>query len=599
MIDKLNSFKKKYSKIKILVLIIITLCVAYVITNLNSIHVIRNETQRSTIGLEKKGYQVLELHNTQLLKININIPFDRKKNSQIAFDLIQDDVKDTYVYRIKSRDYSWTWLDLKFNYNKFRNNKAILKVNFEKTNLGFLFLRSKVKEIDPYVGEYYIDNHNTGYVLNVINQTCTFKNFFKYFILSFILLSGLIYIIKKIPKFPITCLYLCLVISQALRLNLENLPITDEWVLSTWLINYKDGFIDRGLIGSLIYGVKEFFNSDFFISKQMLSNIIIIIYFFVFVLIGCFINLCERRKIISKFALIIWVLSPSFITYFLNDKTIGRIDLLLIAFYLISLYFINKKKYFAGFVVSCLALMTYEAYACLSLPFVILYMAYMVVIKSNSNNSKSRVLFFVYCVSLIFLSFYLHLYGRLDPNIISFEYFCKEIYDITNFKISCDILSFYPFQRPNSYQPEIEIFHYHFLIFLNLILLTVFFIYFFIPFVFLFKKSSFYKKNFYIGIFLTIFGLAITIISHTAFDYHRYITLYYNSFIIFILFLCISDNAIKLSLTFLYNSIFRKSWKYILVFYGLSFLLDFSQSGVQPITQYGNNVIFIINNLFS
>ena len=330
-----------------------------------------------------------------------------------------------------------------------------------------------------------------------------------------------------------------------------------------WLINYSNGFVRRGLIGEILIKVSSIIN----------FNLQYLVLFFLIFLLAIFYK--KSYNLISKieYGKIYYFLifSPFFFFFYLVNHSAGiRKEFLL---YIFFIYLITDEKidiskyklYFYSLVFSILILV-HEGLI-FYLPFYFLF----IIFKSNKKNLKTT--FFnmglVVCCSLLFALLSIKFNGS-DEHVVKI---CESL--TYNVKESCatggainhlkDGLS-YSINHVFKEHDSLSIF--------NWILITLFG---FFPLIIIIKNSEF-KKNYFVNyylhlktkyfyiIFLTLSLISILPLFIVAFDWGRWLSIYYHLAAFNLLYL-IKSKKIRLNEKIFFELFFKKKLLYKNIFF--------------------------------
>jgi hypothetical protein len=109
----------------------------------------------------------------------------------------------------------------------------------------------------------------------------------------------------------------------------------DGWIIGDWLLNFKAGFIRRGLSGCLILGLSDLINLEPNIAVALIQLICFLTYMVILF------SLIRRKKINAWFLLML--LSPAALLFpVMDDYVVGRKELIL--FFLFAVYVLCLEK---------------------------------------------------------------------------------------------------------------------------------------------------------------------------------------------------------------------------------------------------------------
>ncbi len=195
--------------------------------------------------------------------------------------------------------------------------------------------------------------------------------------------------------------------------SFNNNVVLTQYVITSYFINYNNGFITRGLIGSFF----NLFPNEIFINSVFVINSILI---FVIVFY-CFIQYlkAERKAKALPFAFFIPIL-----TYFMYNS-LGRLELyLFLIFILIIEIFYSKNvsnifKLLLITILSCIGILIHQVFVFMVMPFVFLIFF--------ENRKYKEIVFYVFVCFIVFCICYL--FGKQDFEIIYTSVF-KKVNDV-------------------------------------------------------------------------------------------------------------------------------------------------------------------------
>lgn len=302
-----------------------------------------------------------------------------------------------------------------------------------------------------------------------------------------------------------------------------------------WLINYSNGFVRRGLIGELLIKISQIIN----------ANLQVILYLFLIFLL--FVFYYKSLKIFSNlkhnFATLFLIFSPYYFFFYLTNHTAGvRKEFLLFIFFCYFVSNINidniKNNLWKYSLFSPILVLVHEGLF-FYLPFFVLIVLFFLTNKKNFYFVIKNLIFTILLSSLIFCFSFLFK-GSMDHVVSicnSLNGYVKETctqggaINELNYKLT---------------QATMEVYKEHNLIsILQWILITF---YGFIPIIFLLKNSEFKTKLYlenllklksynFIKIFLLISFVCMLPLFFVAFDWGRWLSIYYHLTVFVIIFL--------------------------------------------------------------
>lgn len=279
-----------------------------------------------------------------------------------------------------------------------------------------------------------INGENTNSYLCIGYENRDYSNLMVYFIKFVLIISCFIFLVilmnKLLKTYPITSISILVISIFFIKNNLYSVTTIDGWIQSTWLLDYRYGLVNRGFVGTLLSFVLTLFRKSDYISMYMLSRVIFITTIITSVVVIFFIFLIEKRTIEKSFRnsvqilLLSWILSPWFITFFLTGATYGRIDIICIAVFLLSVYLILDNKFIWSVpFLSIIGILTYHVYIILSIPviFVMLLEAWRI---------RKKQIYIVYnvvnSILSIVMALFIHFYGHLSGKITMDEFYTAQ-----------------------------------------------------------------------------------------------------------------------------------------------------------------------------
>lgn len=145
--------------------------------------------------------------------------------------------------------------------------------------------------------------------------------------------------IKKVIFCGFILIFTTLITDHFLKQRFSN------YVYSEWLINYAGGFVRRGLTGTIIFGVREFFN---FNNDQMFFMVVSVNYVIFLIFAGNYIfKVNQSFKLLTLETLMIFLFLPSLILFPINDiNGLGRKDYLFLLGLLMHLWLVSRTVNF-------------------------------------------------------------------------------------------------------------------------------------------------------------------------------------------------------------------------------------------------------------
>ncbi len=234
-VEKIFKFAKKNIEkiIKYSIILASLLFISYQQANYNTEYIVRNKSTFLLSSSAHKIEQNILLHNTNEIKINLNIP-SHNEEANIVFYLTQDNIRDKFVYVSKPSDFSWTWINLKFDFEKFKNKYATLQFSNQESSFSceFQVLRDGGSN---NIGFLRYDDKLTCDSLMLVVNSPTLKNFGKFFlviIISFIVLKSILPILLN---YPASFFYILICVTLIFNKTTPFEITKNGFILSTWV----------------------------------------------------------------------------------------------------------------------------------------------------------------------------------------------------------------------------------------------------------------------------------------------------------------------------------------------------------------------------
>jgi membrane protein len=559
---------------------------------------------------DKNTYsQEVYLKNTKDMNVMVLIDEILLKYPQtdkyIDFIIEQDEQLSEYKYELKNIDESgWTVINIDTDFSKFQNGKANLRIKSENINEDYigLFLTSGLQKYDIQpvkINNIQKENMYISLSYNISNNKLGLSKSIVFYLYIVVLELLCIYLYRMYKKFPITVISFIIILFSVFKYNTININEIDGWIRTTWIMDYKFGFLNRGFLGTILS----------FISNKTISDNILIIIFRIFTILLIFIsifwiNYIEKNTkecIEIKNNLYLWIFSPLFITYFLSGKTLfGRIDIILLIIFFLSLLIITKKNnHYVNLLLPILFLigvLVYHEFTILIFPMLILimYLHYL-----NSNIFDKEYFLYILIASVI-VTVMTTIYLVFNNALLKDEIMPSQFYAWMKSKVDMPIdftqsITYAYGGRNQKMMDTLDIFRHHlrFRFFLMNVCLSPIYIYISKQYIRIINnKESIKEKMVYIMLLLSPMLLVLTL---NGTDYLRYIcvffTVYINSFLSALL---IDEKA---------SIILKKSnegYSGLEKIFHMMFILiicGFATNSCWPFMDIDNNIIIFFDNI--
>jgi|GEM_PF-4690250 len=176
---------------------------------------------------------------------------------------------------------------------------------------------------------------------------------------------------KLVIKFVNSRFVLALIILWTLGITVARaIRLPNNYSMSHWLLDYRFGFMKRGLVGSIcsvftsIFGVKMTLEAITVLSSIVYAAFIISFLILIFILLKKY----DYGRNISVLVLI-FVSSPFFV---MSGHLFGYFDALLFVAVIASLFLIEREHFLSAALISSMAILVHESYFLVGLPVVYL-----------------------------------------------------------------------------------------------------------------------------------------------------------------------------------------------------------------------------------
>jgi len=349
------------------------------------------------------NYNIDDIGNCETHKGNINeisnLGSYKKKLNNFEISLFPDFENIKCLGKIQSYEYQNENLDpftgkptINFFIYTSTNFKILIFAFLNTSYLIFLFKFRKINLLSNYLIILFF-NYLVSYFFEFNFLISNFLiNLIPVFVISTVLLRN--NILKS--KFLIFSKKNLIIILNLLYLPLYIKLIRLEFPLDYYLINYNNGYVRRGFLGSLIFNL-----SSFNLNIGLFLLVALLIFCYVYIIYET-VNLIFEIK---NYLAIFFFISPIFLVYPLNQVYRFQSDFanpeilgICLLFYFFRLYK-NKNRFYIFFIFYAAALFTHELNLFI-LPFILIFLYF-------ENDYKNYIVFTLILISLLFLFSYL------------------------------------------------------------------------------------------------------------------------------------------------------------------------------------------------
>ncbi len=476
---------KRRMPILIFLDIIISMILTYILITFQSDFITnRNEPETTFAVSTEYSLDQKLLLNDKTTKICVGIylnidPPSSDSNKQIIFQLTQNDFFSEYTYDLSLCHYTgWQDIKLDLDYALFSAGESILSISGNNLHDGEAAVlltgdQQDAVEIEPVAISGVM---REGYVVSLECKSISFdgalvKFLYAVSIVTFtmVFIWSFIFIMKK---YQLTAFAFLITLLTMLRFNFFTSFSLDQWVLATWMSDYRYGFINRGFAATVLSLGLYLFNRNTYLSDIFMHKFVVILtvavavlcIYFIFVLENKIKKQQENKK--NTVLIYFWITSPWFVTFFMTSGSLmGRIDVLLLACYITTCLLIIKSKFHVLIVIlTIIGVLIYPIYTVIYFPTIFLLM-----IEANLIDNKKGNLIKIGITTLVtlILTVYFYISGTLRNKISMAEYFAI-LEGRTDQELNWDVMLAYPF-RLSIGRTDIE--EYHLIFRLLLILL--------------------------------------------------------------------------------------------------------------------------------
>lgn len=200
-----------------------------------------------------------------------------------------------------------------------------------------------------------------------------------------------------------------------------------HWYFTSYLLDYKNGFISRGFIGNIfqkIFPLDYSYRKNVTILVKILWTIIDMIYIYLFIKMGSKI----KDKITQRVFLLIGM--SSFPILYIVPYLTLKLDFVWVYIYFICMFLLLKKglNILNGLIIiilSSIGILSHQAFIFTTFPFIFLFIILDIYFTKEKKQIKNKILLLIFLSLIIFILFLIcQFLGKIDINIIS-----KDVYD--------------------------------------------------------------------------------------------------------------------------------------------------------------------------
>jgi hypothetical protein len=422
--------KKQREKIclAVLVCIFVSFMLALVIVYWDSTFITVRGDPEGTVSISDEVIVEQEFifdHTKQLsmeLMVTIDENIDKDSESAVIFTIIQDGIMQEYRQPLSSFPCSaWQSVKMRIDSSRFHTGGALIRISgnhLEDHQIAVLLTGGEQKNRMEFarvngeecVGQYLAFSYNHY----------NYQGFFKIWVLVASLCVVLALCLKGLSKlykkYPMTANTTVIAVFFVLRFHLFGNYKIDEWVKLTWLSDYRYGIVNRGFFATIFTFILNIVYKDDCVTDIFLKNAAIILTAIILALVIRWIwmmekNMQEDIRDIGQKILMVWICSPWFFTFFMTQGTIGRLDIILMAIFLICCELIFKQKLLWVIPILCVCgVLTYEVFTLIYFPTIFLLLLEISYFNKKKENWITTA---VTTVSVLSITVYIHFFGTL------------------------------------------------------------------------------------------------------------------------------------------------------------------------------------------
>ena len=346
------------------------------------------------------------------------------------------------------------------------------------------------------------------------------KKIFNYFLITILISSSIyfLWLVKLLNDFPW------------------------RYVFTDWIINYKGGYIRRGLLGEISINLAGFFDSNI---KYIFFLIHLLIYLIFHLIFYKFFTRFKKNYIFYFFCF-----SPLVFLYpIATFEAFARKEIFYITFFLINCYFLvrtnNRNLVFIS--TNFFVLLSYFIHESSLFFMSFFYFSYFIFLKKNNYKKKLSEFFLI--LIIFFILIYFTFIPVTDEKISDMVFFVTQnFYKVTKFAgaisfLNNDLSDRILFWKDNSVTAE-HIFQH------------ILYLHFLIIFLYLLNINNFFKSGKYYLIFTLLTFFTPFVLFLIANDWGRFVYILYNFCLIFTFYCLYDDKNVFLKineLTFVKN----------------------------------------------
>lgn len=213
---------------------------------------------------------------------------------------------------------------------------------------------------------------------------------------------------KQLAKGNLQELSILLIATILIIRTIPKVTSLNIWVMTHWVLSYENGFISRGLVGTLV----KFFHPV--VTLDDLYRIITIVYgLFLFILIFSLFTIMkkENNNIYLYMLVLFFTVNPGTLTMYSNAPDFGRFDTFMIIITVICLVLLanNKFVWIITFLMGA-AVFIHEAFILMYAPVILAAMLFIIFWE---KKNKSYITLFISSIVVLIVSFVInYLFGK-------------------------------------------------------------------------------------------------------------------------------------------------------------------------------------------
>lgn len=338
-------------------------------------------------------------------------------------------------------------------------------------------------------------------------------------------------------KYPLMGMAFLMFLITVLKYNSFFVETIEGWIRVVWLTDYSYGVVNRGFCGEILSLISKYVFNTNQITDSFLHAVFNCILVICMAITLIWIHCVEKKSTDSKeihSVMLLWIVSPFFVTFFYTgDHLIGRLDMVLLILFFISLLLIcSDKCTWLVFPISICSVLVYQEYTVLFFPFIFI----LLLAKSvKSKNKKTYLVTACTTIGTIITTLYIVFFGHIKEGVISRQNYYNWIQSRTDADVgSLGVATTYIFGRSSgdiTGAIDFDIARYHlFFRFVFLIIICVPVIV-FIFYVFLraFRNRTEWKQR--VIYLLMLLSPCLIFLTLKASDILRYWTCFYTAYL--------------------------------------------------------------------